>query len=324
MSVGAVGVLAALMVGLGAAGLVLGLLVRAQKEGESLADLLALVGGELDVPIEAVTESPAAPPVSKVSARLGDALGRLDTRGSLEKALALGDIPLRPGEFLFLSAAATFVIGLLGALLAGTPWFGVLVALMVAYGCRFYLRRRGNKRKELLRSQLPDAFSLIASSVASGHTFLRSIQILREQIAAPLAGELDRTVAEVALGSNLIDALERMALRIEIEDLRWAVHAVRIQQTTGGQLSELLHTLADFMRAREEVHREVMVLTAEGRFSGYVLTALPFFAALGLLFTANSYLQPFFRGWGWFWLGVCAFLLTIGYIIIQSMVKIEV
>jgi tight adherence protein B len=324
VGIGASGVLAALMVGVGLAALVVGVLLRARSRGESLAQLLALVGGDLDVPVEAVTESPAAPPVSKVTARLGDALGRLDTRGSLARIMARADIPLRPGEFLFLSGAATVIFGALGAVLSGSWLIGVIVAAVIAYGCRAYLMRRANKRKELLRSQLPDAFSLIASSVASGHTFLRSIQLLREQIASPLAGELDRTVAEVALGSNLIDALDRMAMRTEIEDLRWAVQAVRIQQTTGGMLAELLHTLADFMRAREEVHREVIVLTAEGRFSGWVLMALPFLAGIGLLFSAHGYLNPFFRGWGWFWLGLCVALLTAGYVTIRNLVQIEV
>lgn len=324
MAVTGVGLLAALLVGLGLAGAVTGVLLRAQRRSQTLAELLELVGGELDVPVESVTESPAAPPVSKVTARLGDVLGRLDTRGGLERALVRADIPLRPGEFLFLAGMATVVAGCLSGMLAGTLFVGLPVAAVVAYGCRAYLLRRAAKRKEKLRGQLPDAFSLIASAVASGHTFLRSIQLLREQISAPLSAELDRAVAEVALGSNLIDALDRMALRTEVTDLRWAVQAVRIQQTTGGQLAELLHTLAGFMRAREEVHREAMVLSAEGRFSGWVLMALPVVALLGLEVTARSYLHPFFRGWGFFWLGLCAAMLAAGYLVIRRLVQIEV
>jgi Flp pilus assembly protein TadB len=102
------------------------------------------------------------------------------------------------------------------------------------------------------------------------------------------------------------------------------VQAVRIQQNTGGQLAELLHTLAGFMRAREEVHREVLVLSAEGRFSGWVLMALPLFVGATLALLAPSYLHPFFRGWGFVWLGFCAFLLSIGYVIIRRLVRIEV
>lgn len=315
---------AAGLVGAGASAVVVGILLRAQRRGQSLAELLELAGGEHDVPVEAVTETPAAPPVSKVTARLGDLLGRLDTRGALDRALASASIPLRPGEFLFLAGLAAVVGGMLIGVASGTVWAGLPVAVAIAFGSRLLLARRAHRRREALRAQLPEAFSLIASAVASGHTFLRAIQLLREQVAAPLVGELDRVVAEVMLGSNLIDALERMAARSEIEELRWAVQAVRIQQTTGGQLAELLHTLAGFMRAREEVHREVQVLTAEGRFSAWVLMALPFLVGMALEVTAPSYLHPFFRGWGFVWLGFCAVLLIAGYLSIRRLVEIEV
>jgi tight adherence protein B len=324
MGLSATQVFSALLVGLGLAAAVVGVLVRAQRRSESLADLLDLVGGEYDVPVEAVTESPAAPSVSKVTARLGDLLGRLDSRGALERSLAQAGLPLRPGEFLFLAGVAATIAGLLSGLLTGSPFVAVPVFLAVAWGGRLYLFRRGHKRREQLRTQLPDAFSLIASAVASGHTFLRAIQLLREQIAEPLAGELERVVAEVMLGSNLIDGLERMALRSQIDELRWAVQAVRIQQTTGGQLSELLHTLADFMRTREEVHREVMVLSAEGRISAWVLLSLPFVVAILMEAQAPNYLRPFFRGWGFAWMGICAFLLGVGFLVIRRMIEIEV
>ena len=84
-------------------------------------------------------------------------------------------------------------------------------------------------------------------------------------------------VAETALGDPLVDALERMAQRLDIEDLAWVVQAIRIQQTVGGKLADLLYTLAEFMRGREEIRREVKVLTAEGRMSAWVLGGLPVF-----------------------------------------------
>lgn len=324
MNVGVSGLLAAVLVGLGLAAAVVGVLLRSQRRTESLAELLELVGGEHDVAVEAVTESPAATSFATVSARLGDALGRLDTRGALQRLLARADLPLRPGEFLFIAGMAVVVGGAFAGAIAGSAFVGVPVAVALALASRYYLVRRARKRRDALRLQLPDAFSLVASSVVSGHTFLRSIQLLRDQIAAPLAGELDRVVAEVVLGSNLNDALDRMAQRNEIEELRWAVQAVRIQQTTGGQLGELLHTLAGFMRAREEIYREVRSLSAEGRISAWVLMALPIGVALMMQVTAPHYLSPMFRGWGLAWLGLCAGLLATGYLVMRRMIDIEV
>lgn len=324
LALGSMALAAAALVGLGLALTVVGVLTGIRRRGESLAELLDLVGGERDVPVEAVTETPAAPQLSRVTARLGDALDRLDKRGFLERALARAAIPLRPGEYLFLAGAAVLVSGLLAGALSANALVGAGVAAAVGIGARAYLTRRGRRRRDQMRAQLPDAFSLIASSVASGHTVLRSIQLLREEMDGPLAGELDRAVAEVALGSNLVDALDRMAVRVEIDDLRWAVQAVRIQQTTGGQLAEILRTLADLMRAREDVHREVRVLSAEGRFSAYVLMVLPFFVALCMEVVSPSYLRPLFRGWGLAWLALCAAMLAAGYVVIRRLVDVEV
>jgi tight adherence protein B len=315
---------AAGLVGIGLAGAVVGMLLRLQKREKFLAELLELDGGAEDVPVEAVTETPVTPAVTRVTARLGDIFGRLDTRGSVGRMLVNAEIPLRPGEYLFLSGLAAVVCAAVIGLLAKSPFGAVAVVALVGGGAFYYPKRKAHGRREKMRGQLPNAFSLIASSVSAGHTFLRSIQLLREQIAAPLAGELDRVVAEVMLGSNLIDALERFADRSQIMELRWAVHAVRIQQSTGGQLSELLHTLADFMRAREEVHREVLVLTAEGRFSGYVLIALPILVTGALVVLQPHYLAPMLRGWGIVWLSVAAGMLLVGYAIIRKMVDIEV
>ena len=126
-----------------------------------------------------------------------------------------------------------------------------------------------------MQEQLPDALALMAASVEGGQTFQRSIDMYRRDAKAPLSDELDRVMAEVAVGSDLVVALENMAERSGVEDLKWAVEAVRIQQSTGGRLAPILHTLADFMRTRQEVRREVQTLSAEGRMSGYVLFAIP-------------------------------------------------
>src|SRR3546814_2935346 len=98
---------------------------------------------------------------------------------------------------------------------------------------------------------------------------------MAEEAEGPIAEEFGRVIAETQLGDPLVDALERMARRLDIRVVDWVVQAIRIQQTVGGKLADLLHTLAGFIRAREEIRREVDVLTAEGRVSAYILGALP-------------------------------------------------
>ena len=312
---------ASLLVGAGAALAVVGLMMRAQRRTRSLAEILDLAWGERDVPVVSVTETPA---VRMLGVRLEELAGQLDRRGSLRASLDRARLPFRPGEYLVMTGAAMRAAGVVLAAVASAPLVGVIAAAAVGIGARALPGIRAARRGRRLEAQLPGAFSVIASSMTSGHTFLRSIQMLRGQVPSPLSEELDRVVAETMLGQELIDALDHMADRYDIMDLRWVVHAVRTQQLTGGKVSDILHTMADFMRTREEVRREVQVLTAEGRVSAYVLIALPVLLGLALQVIDPAYLRPFFRGPGLVVLGGCAAMLAIGYVIIRRMADIKV
>ena len=158
----------------------------------------------------------------------------------------------------------------------------------------------------------------MAASVEGGQTFQRSIDMYRRDARAPLSAELDRVMAEVAVGSDLVVALENMAERSGVEDLKWAVEAVRIQQSTGGRLAPILHTLADFMRTRQEVRREVQTLSAEGRMSGYVLFAIPLFLVVALEMKDPGYLQPMLHGVGLIVLIGTAGLMALGFWIVRK------
>ena len=131
-------------------------------------------------------------------------------------------------------------------------------------------------------------------------------------------------MSETQLGDPLVDALDRMAQRLGVRDVDWVVQAIRIQQTVGGKLADLLHTLADFIRAREEIRREIDVLTAEGKISAYVLGALPVFLAIFMQVSNPDYLAPMFRGWGLVWMTGAGLSIAIGMLLILRMVKVEV
>jgi tight adherence protein B len=184
--------------------------------------------------------------------------------------------------------------------------------------------RNAKKRSKKLQTQLPDALALMAASVEGGQTFQRAIDMYRHDARPPLSTELDRVMTEVRLGSSLIVALENMADRCGVDDLKWAVEAVRIQQTTGGRLGPILHTLSTFMRMRQEVRREVQTLSAEGRVSGYVLFALPIFLAFAIEVEDPGYLDPILHGTPLFVLIGAGVLMGIGYFIMRKMVNISI
>ncbi len=317
--------IAIVAVGLGLALFAAGLLARVRDRERALAEILDLPFGERDVRVEALSEAEGYSPLVEGTIDLaGRVVDQFDSKGTLADSLERARIPVRPGEYLVITVAGTIA---LAALVYGvtSAWFfglaGVIVGPLVAAAV---VRKRISRRRRAFEEQLPDALTLIASSLSAGHTFLRAIQMMCEESEPPLAEEFSRLVSETRLGDPVADALARMAHRLQIRDLDWVVQSIRIQQTVGGKLADILHTLAEFIRARQEVRREVQVLTAEGRVSAYVLAGLAPFMMLAVQVTNPSYLSPMFRGWGLAVLLATAGLMTLGTVIIFKMIKIEV
>jgi tight adherence protein B len=302
---------------------VMAMLTRVRHKQRTLAAILDDTMGQSPIPVEVVSEAPRAE-MSGLTVRLGEAMGRFDTRGTLEKRLERAALPFKAGEYLVITITLTLVVALAGAFVIGSPLAGLAGAALAA-GVAWKLPAiKTKQRTKKLQQQLPDALSLMAASVEGGQSFQRAIDMYRHDARAPLSEELNRVMAEVAVGSELVLALENMANRCDVDDLKWAVEAVRIQQTTGGRLAPILHTLAEFMRMRQEVRREVQTLSAEGRVSGYVLFALPLFIAFFMVTTDPSYLRPMYHGAGLVVLIATGGLMAFGYWIVRRMVNIDV
>ena len=314
---------AALAVGAGLAAVVVGLLTRYRERDAEIAKILELPFGEHDVPVEIAVENRSAfiePGVELVQGALEkmNLIGRL--AGDLERAR----IPIRPGEFVLVAAVSGILGAALGQLLTGRLFIAVIALFLMPWVAWRVVQMKVKRRSRAFEQQLPEALSLIAGSLEAGHTFLRAVEMMVEESEPPLTEEFDRLLSETRLGDPLMDALDRMNARLQIPDLAWVIQALRIQQTVGGKLADLLQTLADFMRQREEIRREVRVLTAEGRLSGNILGALPLFF-MGIMQILNpSWMTPMFRGWGPAVLGVAATSVIIGVAIIRKMARVDV
>jgi len=319
-------VLPAALVGVGLGIAVIGGLLRVKRRDESLSEILDLPFGEQDVPVTAVTERSATlfEGTAGIVNVANKAVQAFDARGSLSKLLERARLPIRPGEYVIFAFCGGLATAAL--LLALTSeWLYAPAGLLLAGAVAALLpKRRIAKRKKAFEAQLPDAISLIAGSLQAGHTFLRAIQMMCEESEAPLSEEFARVVQETRLGDSLVDALDRMAKRLEIRDLQWIVQAIRIQQSVGGKLADLLYTLGDYIRARDEIKREVRSLTAEGRASAWMLGALPVLVLVAVQVVNPLYMEPMYKGWGIVWLvGTgCSVMLGVG--IILKMVNIEI
>jgi tight adherence protein B len=313
-------VLAVLLV-VGGFGLLVAALVGHRREQDRLmTEVLGLAlqspAAELDEALSAVT--------SRAAELAGQAVERVDAGRSLDGLLERARIPLRPGEFVIVVVAGALGVAALAMVAFGSTLMAGGAALLTVLVVARVLRRRVAKRTKAFEAQLPDALSLVASSLSAGHTFLRAVQMMCEESAPPLSEEFSRLVAETRLGDSVTEALQRMAQRLQIRDLDMVVQAIRIQQTVGGKLADLFHTLSDVIRARDEVKREVLILTAEGRMSAYVLAGLvP--GLFGMMRMLNpTYIEPLFHGTGLFLLVGCGLSVTAGLFVILRMVKIDV
>lgn len=219
---------------------------------------------------------------------LGSGSGLYATLG--EKLTRAGWV-LNPTEFLLLLGGLAVGAGFLGWTLNG-----LLVALMFALAAPIatYLLLSGQADRYATRcdAQLPEALGQMGSAMRSGHSLQQALEGVAEHGPQPLAGEVARVLADTRVGRPLDEALVSMAERVGSTDLRWAVRAMLIQRRTGGKLADILDVLAEFMRERMEVRREVKALTAEGRISAIILMGLPFVVLGGVMATNPGYLQP--------------------------------
>jgi Flp pilus assembly protein TadB len=314
--------LAAGAVGLGLAVVTVALLLRASERDNELAFILQLPFGERDVPVEAVTESRAF--FERTVSLAQNGLERFNLMARVSAELERARLPLRPGEFVYVAVGGGIGLGLVSWFLTSQLLLGVLCCVAGPFLAWTFVRMRVSRRRKAFEAQLPEALALIASSLHGGHTPLRALQAMVEESEPPLSEEFARVVTETSLGDSLPDSLERLAERLDLSDLAWVVQAIRIQQTVGGKLADLLFTLSEFMRAREEIRREVRVLTAEGRMSAWVLGGLPVFVFFAVKTMNPEYLTPLLRMPGVFALGGAALSVAFGVGLIMKMIRIDI
>src|SRR6266516_7910919 len=272
----------------------LGSAARAKKDREVEARMRAVIApSQQPVPPGGVQIVPGTgwipQNVTKFGQRFAESRGFSDR---LDAQLEAAGVSLRSGEFVVASAAAALLFGVLGAALLRNALLALIVAGVGAAFPTLLLRSALGKRAEHLREQLPDVLTIMASSLRAGHSFLQSLDTVAKEIAQPAAHEFQRVVAEIRLGRPAEDALEALAQRVGSDDFRWAVLAVNIQREVGGNLAEVLDTVAETLRDRDNVRRQIDTLSTEGKLSLYILMGLPIAIGLYIFKFSRDYLSP--------------------------------
>jgi tight adherence protein B len=172
---------------------------------------------------------------------------------------------------------------------------------------------------------LPDTLSLLSGTLRAGYSLMQGVEAVSQEVEEPMGLELRRVVTEARLGRPLEQALDGTAERMASPDFAWAVMAIRIQREVGGNLSELLMTVADTMVQRERLRRDVASLTAEGRVSAIVLGALPPGLGLIMYFINPDYVSVLFdSGLGNVMLGLAVVSMIIGFVWMKKIIEIEI
>ena len=255
-------------------------------------------------------------------------LGAVFGRRHLERIranLAKAGIPLKPEELAGIAAVAGLLGAGTGMLSPGRMLAAIALGIAGLLLPGLWVNQAKRRRAARLEAQLVDSLTLIANSMRAGHSFMQALEVASRDMAAPLAPELARTLKETRLGLSLDEAFASLVKRFDSRDLDLVVTGVLIQRQVGGNLAQVLDNIASTVEKRIKSRAKVRALTAQGRMSAWVISALPF-GLSALIFT----LYPDFgrvmlvNPLGIAMLAGAAALLVAGIFVIRKMVSIDV
>ena len=230
-----------------------------------------------------------------------------------------------PSAVLGIAIGACVLGAIVTAIFARSPFAPLAAAvagLFAPFG--FLLNRRGARLRRF-EEQFPEALDLLSRAIRAGHAFQTAMGMVASELPEPVGPEFKKTFEQQNYGLPLKDALNELADRIALLDVRFFVTAVLIQRDTGGNLSEILDNLAHVVRERFKILRQVRVHTAHGRFTGYVLLALPAFLSIALMWINPEHMGLLFsERMGHIMIGIALTLQTVGFFWIRQVIKIEV
>jgi tight adherence protein B len=277
-----------------------------------------------------VAPTPARPEDSALASAKSAAANVLKRNRSLEAKIAQrlegGGSRWRPAEWLLFHSAVFIVVSVVGLLLGGGNLvLGLIFMVLGAFGPWFYLGLRRRRRKKKFERALPDTLQLMSGSLAAGLSLAQSVDTIVRDGTEPVASEFRKVLVETRLGLSLETALQGVADRFQSKDFDWVVMAINIQRQVGGNLAELLNTVAGTIREREYMRRQVAALAAEGKLSAIVLGGLPPAFMLYLLVANRDYVMVLFtRPMGLAMIGLGATILSVGVFWMSRIIKVEV
>lgn len=252
-------------------------------------------------------------------------MARTTLGARLARLIDQSGVRTTPSGVAIMTLGLAAVVGVVTSWLVPQPLVAPLAALAAGAAPLGWLVHRRSSRLKRFEEQFPEALDLLARAIRSGQAFQTALGMVADELPDPVGPEFKKTFDQQNFGLPLRDALNEMSVRITLLDVRFFVTAVLIQRDTGGNLSEILDNLAHVVRERFKIQRQVRVHTAHGRFTGYVLMALPAALAVALTFINPEHMQLLFHEqMGQTMLIGAIVMQAIGYVWIRKVIKIEV
>jgi tight adherence protein B len=265
------------------------------------------------------------------STALSDFLNNLgegtDLFAKISTNLAQADIKLRPAEYLAARVIAMFAVGAAGFLLSGIV-VAIVGGLIGFFVPPIYVGRAKKGRLKAFDHQLADMLNLVVNGLRAGFSTLQALEAVSHEMPTPISDEFRRVVQEMQLGIPMEEALEHLMRRIHSDDLDLVVTAINVQREVGGNLAEILDVISFTIRERVRIKGEISALTAQGRATAWVISALPI-ALVVLLFLVNRpYIMQFFnpetRACGIPLITLAGLMIVSGFLITQKIVDIDI
>lgn len=263
--------------------------------------------------------------VYKFIKRTAKPLGKLEFTRNLDFKLRQAGVPIFGAEFIIVAIIGAVLGTLIIYVITLNSTIAPIAGLMIPLLMWIWVMVLVNRRQRAFTEQLGDCLTTVANALRAGYSFQQAMDVVAREMEPPISTEFERMSTDVAMGVSLEDAMQQMNKRVGSADFDLVVTAVLIQREIGGNLAQILDTISETIQERIRMKREIKALTAQGRFSAWVLLMLPFATAAFCWVFNSDQMQLFVtEESGRIAIGVAIALELLGFIVVQKIVDIEV
>lgn len=252
-----------------------------------------------------------------------------DLFAKLSRNLARADLKFRPAEFLALIVVSSILTGFVGFIISSYSVFFAIISMIVGiFIPNMYVKSSTKKRLKKFDNQLGDMLNLTVNGLRAGFSTLQAMEAVSRELASPISDEFRRVVQEMQLGLPMEETLDHLLRRINSDDLDLVITAINVQREVGGNLAEILDTISFTIRERVRIKGEIQSLTAQGRATAWVISALPIVLVILLFLLNRDYVMQFFnpetRNCGIPLLVLAGLMIVSGFFVSQKIVDIDI